>query len=801
MKIEIHISLLFFLLTQISLAQREDFNLELLMQLDYQENCNDIWGYVDENGDEYALLGTTEATAVIALDGPDAPNEIAYIPGTSSTWRDIKTFGTRAYVTTDVGEDGLLIIDLSRVSEGIVDHFFWTPELTLDGRVLDTLDKCHNLYIDTSTGHLYLSGCINIYSGGILIFDLNANPDLPKLIGAGHEIYSHDVYVNDSLMIGNDIYNGEASIFDVSDPSNPELIALQPTSGSFTHNAWLSSNNDYLFTTDEINGGFLDAYDIRDFDNIKRVDSWRPNNALDEGIIPHNTHYHEGFLHTSWYIVGLVILDARDPGNVVPAAWYDTYDGDRQRFNGAWGAYPFLPSGRVLVSDINTGLYVFEPNLEPVARLEGRVTDIITGEPLENASVRIEDYISTTENASVTGFYKTGTAKFDSVIVHFEKNNYLTHTDTLMLNPGETLMLDAELIPNFQLYTWNLVVLDSMSKASLNESTVQLIRKEDGEEFIQRTGANGQLTQPLIPEGEFELYYGKWGWKENWNPDFNMNSDRSDSLFLPRGYRDYFNMDLGWTTSNTSQSGLWERAVPAGTEINDELSNPDQSSQNDFGRMAYVTGNDDRDAGFDDIDDGDVMLSSPFMDLSELENIQISFDYWFFNAGGNTPLNDSLRVTLTTPSNNQHIATFSDPASEWKTYSFSFDSLQLTRRDSVQIHFTASDYEEGGGHIVEAGIDAFEVSGDRLTTSLFNPVLSFKVYPNPTSNRLYIESKGLDSSGKPAFSMIYNASGQLVHYEKMSNNYLDVSHLNQGTYFLILKNGDSLKRSTFQVIR
>ena len=636
MKFAIQLCLFLFLFGQSSLAQREDFNLELLMQRDYQENCNDIWGYADENGDEYALLGTTEATAIIALDGPDAPKEVAYIPGTSSTWRDIKTFGTRAYVTTDVGEDGLLIIDLSRVSEGIVNHFFWTPELSLEGRPLGKLDKCHNLYIDTSTGHLYLSGCSNIFSGGLLIFDLNENPDEPPLVGSGNEVYSHDVYVNDGLMIGNEIFNGNASIYDVSDPSNPELKALQPTTGTFTHNAWLSENNDYLFTTDEIAGGFVDAYDIRDFDNIRRLDSWRPNNALDEGIIPHNTHYHDGFLHTSWYIVGLVILDARDPGNLVPAAWYDTYDGDRQRFNGAWGAYPFLPSGRVLVSDINTGLYVFEANLEPVARLEGRVTDIITEEPLENASVRIEDYISTTENTSVTGFYKTGTAKFDSVIVHFEKNNYLTHTDTLMLNPGETLMLDVELVPDFQLFTWNLTVLDSSSNASLNESTVQLINKENGEQFIQQTGINGQLTQPLIPEGEFELYYGKWGWKENWNPDFSMNSNRSDSLFLPRGYRDYFNMDLGWTTSNTSPTGLWERAVPAGTEIGGELANPDQSSQKDFGRMAYITGNDNRDAGFDDVDDGDVTLLSPFMDFSEWEDVQISFDYWFFNAGGGT---------------------------------------------------------------------------------------------------------------------------------------------------------------------
>ncbi|NBB88527.1 MAG: T9SS type A sorting domain-containing protein, partial [Bacteroidetes bacterium] len=80
-------------------------------------------------------------------------------------------------------------------------------------------------------------------------------------------------------------------------------------------------------------------------------------------------------------------------------------------------------------------------------------------------------------------------------------------------------------------------------------------------------------------------------------------------------------------------------------------------------------------------------------------------------------------------------------------------------------------------------------------------VLSFKTYPNPTSNRLYIDHKELDSSGKPAVYMIYSANGQLVHHGTMRNNYVDVSHLNQGMYFLIRKEGNSLKSAPFQVLR
>jgi len=803
MKLTLPLFLVSLLFSLNGFAQRENFNLDLLMQFDYPENCNDIWGYVDQNGDEYAILGTTEATAIIAIDGPGAPREIAYIPGTRSTWRDMKHFEDHVYVTTDVGADGLLIIDMSEISQDSIDYFFWTPELSLDGQVLNTITKCHNLYVDASTGYLFLSGCNNLNSGGMLIFDLNEDKKEPKLVGRGHSVYSHDVYTNENLMFGNDIYNGELSIFDITDKTAPQLVALQPTTGSFTHNAWSSTNNDFVFTTDEIAGGFVDAYDIREFDNIQRLDSWRPNNAIEDGIIPHNTHYHEGFLHTAWYIVGVVVLDATDPTNLVPAAWYDTYDGNERRFNGAWGAYPFLPSGRLLVSDINTGLYVFDTDIKPVARLEGQVTDIITGSPIQNVEIRIEDFISTSEATAADGSYKTGTAKFDSVVVHFEKENYLPFSDTLDLIAGETLKYDVELVPDFQLFTWNLNVRDSAQNSPLAEAQIRLFDTELEEDFLYETKADGQLEQPLIPEGQFELYFGKWGWKEGWILDFNMNMNRSDSLFLAKGYRDYFNLDFNWTTEATSPTGNWERVIPEGTEIDNVISNPNTSSPNDFGQQAYVTGNNSQSVGFDDVDDGDVTLRSPWMDLSDLSDIQISFDYWFFNLAGATPPNDSLRVTISSPTQSVSVLTITEPNSEWKSFSVQLDSLNLIRRDSVRMEFVASDYPEGGGHIVEAGIDAFEVTGNRIISSIdIQPIRALSVYPNPSSHKLFFNTELMEvNPTEDKTIMIYHSDGKLAHYNKQVVNEIDVSHLGNGTYILVLKEGENIWRTKFQVIK
>jgi hypothetical protein len=47
----------------------------------------------------------------------------------------------------------------------------------------------------------------------------------------------------------------------------------------------------------------------------------------------------------------------------VEVAWYDTWPGDAQQneYRGAWGVYGLLSSGKVLVADMQTGLYVLKP--------------------------------------------------------------------------------------------------------------------------------------------------------------------------------------------------------------------------------------------------------------------------------------------------------------------------------------------------------------------------------------------------------------------------------------------------------
>ena len=59
------------------------------------------------------------------------------------------------------------------------------------------------------------------------------------------------------------------------------------------------------------------------------------------------------------YRRGLTILDISNPAEPTEIAFFDTYpNSDSASFNGAWGVFPYLPSGKLLVSDIETGLFI-----------------------------------------------------------------------------------------------------------------------------------------------------------------------------------------------------------------------------------------------------------------------------------------------------------------------------------------------------------------------------------------------------------------------------------------------------------
>ncbi|MEL6924584.1 MAG: T9SS type A sorting domain-containing protein, partial [Bacteroidota bacterium] len=66
------------------------------------------------------------------------------------------------------------------------------------------------------------------------------------------------------------------------------------------------------------------------------------------------------YLYVSYYFDGLRIYNISDPANPVLSSFYNTSNSTHAygKYEGAWGVYPFLPSGNVLVSDMQKGLFI-----------------------------------------------------------------------------------------------------------------------------------------------------------------------------------------------------------------------------------------------------------------------------------------------------------------------------------------------------------------------------------------------------------------------------------------------------------
>ena len=103
------------------------------------------------------------------------------------------------------------------------------------------------------------------------------------------------------------------------------------------------------------------VWDMTDLDNPVHVFSH------DHGLpsIDHNLYIKEGFVYESNYRAGLRILDLSclADGNLVEVAYFDTYPGsDAVSYSGNWSNYPFYRSGVVVVSGIEQGLFILQPN-------------------------------------------------------------------------------------------------------------------------------------------------------------------------------------------------------------------------------------------------------------------------------------------------------------------------------------------------------------------------------------------------------------------------------------------------------
>jgi choice-of-anchor B domain-containing protein len=342
---------------------------------------SDVWGYVGTDGKEYAIIGSGRAINIFDVSNCANPQLVfQYVDGANAIWRDFKTYQGYAYGICDNASgrpcrEGLQIINLSNFT------------VTQDSA---TFVRAHNIWIDEPNGRLYVVGS-NATSGQMTIYTLDTEvvngvtyagtPANPVLLKKFQTTYIHDIYVKNNIAYASHGYDGYR-IWDVSNPNNiVQFDDLPSNTSGYNHSSWVTADG-YSYACEEVPRGqplrisqitgtgtstavnlistFTDPVEAPTYTNCR----------------PHNPFVKGDTLFISYYEDGAVMWDISNRTSPKRIAYYDTYEGQNgigynqaaHDWTGAWGIYPFLPSGCIVVGDITQGLFTFKMD---VAQPEG----------------------------------------------------------------------------------------------------------------------------------------------------------------------------------------------------------------------------------------------------------------------------------------------------------------------------------------------------------------------------------------------------------------------------------------------
>jgi choice-of-anchor B domain-containing protein len=475
----------------------QNYNLRFKSKMTFDRDLNDIWGINHSNGSEYAIVGRVNGISVVDVTDPVNISVIKSISGQYSLWRDLKSFGNFAYGVTEAKE-GITIIDLTNAPFDMPSKVFKDA----------TWASSHNFYIDESNGRMYIFGA-NFNAGklGVVVYDLNNDPYNPEYVGYLDTPYCHDGFAKGNTLYLANINDGFFTIYDISNFSAPQLLSTKSTPRFFTHNIWTNDSQTLAFTTDEKSGAGITSYNISDKNNPVFLD----NIESDPDIKPivHNAHVKGDYVITSYYSNGITIHDATVPNKLAEVGYYDTSPFRNSNFNGSWGVYPFLNSGTILVSDIEEGLVVLQPEYVKASEFDGEVVDKETGADVSNAQIIIHRGTHNVTNWNVDGAFSDRLAAGDYSF-EVSASGYITKTVTVSSNnsvfPFTRIELEKSSVGVEDLEKDDVLVQVTADKlvisANYDWSSISLL-STNGSLVAQALKVNGQWNIPLPKAGVY----------------------------------------------------------------------------------------------------------------------------------------------------------------------------------------------------------------------------------------------------------------------------------------------------------
>ncbi|MGH7726103.1 MAG: choice-of-anchor B family protein [Candidatus Eiseniibacteriota bacterium] len=763
------------------------------------------WSYVHSDGREYAAIGTSTGTAIYRLTDPTNPAFVTHIAGPPSPWREMKQYRDWLYVVSEGNGagNGLQIIRMTNPDAPV-----------LAATYTATFNMAHTVTIDTTNARLYANGTRNLagQARGMRVLSL-ANPEIPVEVGSYTGPYVHDSHIRDGVLYTAHINEGWFRMFDASNAAllnNPsQLIAAKTFSNPFPHNAWTSPNKQYLYVTNENNEGMMRTFDISNPSNIRQTWTYRAR----EGAICHNVHNRGDLLLASHYTEGVRLLDISDPARPTEWGYYDTYLGALTGFHGNWEVCAEYPSGIFIVSDIESGLWVFspQPNYGIVA---GKVFDQF-GALVAGASVHLHSgnaggsLVANSSTTDASGIFRVA---LDPGSYEFEghKFGYLDGSagGTMVAGNTDSITIVLERIP-FAAVTGSVMAGAAgpfaPEGAGLPESEIHV----DDSPLDTVAVAGGGYRVGEIPQGIWQIHVEHPAYipEERWLGIVGGADESQNFDLVPVTQYDATEAQDAWslfTAGDDAISGRWETGDPNGTgsaavaEVAEDaggrgsfglmsgtpgpvVNHPDHDAEDNAGPGPVAPENDHSPApatrcfvtglgspggsiGAHDVDEGRTTLTSPTLNLSGLADPVIAYYRWFVNDG-NSNVDDVLLVQLSNDNGGSwlDISSTATPTSHWVREEIRvLDYFVPTA--TMRVRFIAADVNLPS--VVEAGIDDLSFYDRPGTVDAgagpprVSPLAILGVAPNPSRGLVRVALAGPE--GSTAEASLYDVRGHLV---------------------------------------
>ncbi len=338
---------------------------------------NDCWGYSSPSHREYAIIGLSNGTAFVEITDPSNAQIVALITGPTSLWRCVKTYGAYCYAGSE-GGGGVQVISMTNIDGQNAGQ----PRVSLVGEITTGGSlNTHTLFVDTVSGYLYRAGGS---TNGLRIYNLQPDPSAPVFVGQWSNVYVHEVQVvkyTSGPYAGKEIafccggassghVNTGVYVVDCTNKANPVQLSYTTYPGAkFCHQSWLSNDATRIYINDELDEGDTTTVTTTIVMNVANLNAPFVEGTFTNGnpSVGHNLYIKGTKLFEANYRSGVRVFDLAQSATTPPeVAFFDTWPGDDgPQFNGLWNIWPFYPSGTIIGSDINRGLFVWRLGTNP----------------------------------------------------------------------------------------------------------------------------------------------------------------------------------------------------------------------------------------------------------------------------------------------------------------------------------------------------------------------------------------------------------------------------------------------------